>query len=408
MPPFALPPRRSRRGQGQSPSPVESVPPQLRNHNLSPPSHDGEQDEKYSSGEEESDIQSSVEQEEEPQDDHAADGAVRKFKLGRRRVQLSDGRQSKKTKVKTSDEFRRISEKLRQSEIEKRKAQSDLSWLLRNNTNGAATPILNSKPFAMPPSSSSTSVTSPTTANTTTSPEVMKDIKKAVRNLKWKPSSSSDAVRVSTFLEQYENIVEIEQGTPRDMLQLIGQRLEGPAFEWYRLLPLGCQAVSSWDNFKMAMIKEYEPPLSFSVGFQRLQDCKKAHNETYNAHLLRFTRHVRDMEANSLSHSTVVNFYLESLDPHVAFEVRRSYRAQIEVPISRFPADKQNTPTLAEVCSWAASADAALVGVQRSLKKTTTNINSSASSTVSNPSLTPVTVSATTPGVSPYYSHGQK
>jgi Ty3 transposon capsid-like protein/Zinc knuckle len=178
----------------------------------------------------------------------------------------------------------------------------------------------------------------------------IRDMKKAVKELLWQPSSP---VKISTYLFLFESRIKSEGGTSKQMLELIGQHLTGAALDWFRLLPPSCATLSSWDRFKVDIEKEYHPKLPFSTAMKNLQACKKMNHETYNAHLLRFNNCYVELEANSISHQSLLDTYLHCLPPNVSYELKRSHRVQLEAS----PGHSRVPPTVAEVSAWAASID---------------------------------------------------
>jgi hypothetical protein len=80
----------------------------------------------------------------------------------------------------------------------------------------------------------------------------MRELKKAVKGMTWKPSTSADVEREATFLLSFEMRIATDGGTISDMLQLIGQHLTGDAIQWYQT-PLGA-TLQSWERFKADII----------------------------------------------------------------------------------------------------------------------------------------------------------
>jgi hypothetical protein len=229
-------------------------------------------------------------------------------------------------------------------------------------------------------------------------------LKKALRGLPlWQPSIATDAVTVSTYLFQYETRLKSESATSQQMLELVSQYLTGAALEWYRVLSPGCVALSSWDDFKETITKEYQPELPFSVAFQRLSDCKKLANESYNAHLLRFNKAYSELARDAISHVSTLDTYIRCLDPVIRREVNRTHHVELaKASQLRRHAEKTPTvksPTLAEVCQWAVAAEDVLTDRTGSQLQTTLPPKTSSATSTSS------TYTATTTGANPTRNH---
>lgn len=210
--------------------------------------------------------------------------------------------------------------------------------------------------------SSSTSQSSATSqqqpsmaANPNTSQPSKSDLQKIVRDLTWQPTLQSDGSRtkVSTFLAQFELRVRNANGTEKQMLELLPERLRGLAFEWWHSLPPGSSILSSWTALKADMLRRYQPSLPYSLAVTNLENCKRRPTEDFNTHYIRFTECVSDLQPGMVSERFILNAYVDSLGPELALEVRRTKRDQLDHSIGPSP----KLPSLAEVCHWAASAD---------------------------------------------------
>jgi hypothetical protein len=181
----------------------------------------------------------------------------------------------------------------------------------------------------------------------------IKDLKKAVKELSWRPGISS--VKLSTYLHSFEDRIASEGGTPQHMVALIGLHLAGQALEWHRHLPPTGATRSSWTQYKIDILKQFQPKVNFNAAFENLRNCKKASNETYQTHLLKFNDCHAELEPLSISNQILLNTYLDCLDKSVAYDVRTSYRSQLDA--GGRPGSGQDPLTVAEVCVWAASVE---------------------------------------------------
>lgn len=310
------------------------------------------------------------------------------------------------------EEVERLKKKLRKAEDGRRRAEGELLRMYKDvHEKKQKSPAVTApERFSTATKTSSSSTRISPSKGITTSPinpnsKLMENIKKSVKGMVWQPSASSDAVKISTFLRRFEQSVLSEGGNDGHMLKLIGLHLTGQAFEWYGVLPEGCPALSSWDEFKNRITKQYHPKLPFNLIHQRLKDCKKGQHESYTTHLLRFTNHVEDLEHNSLSHINLLNIYLDTLPADVAWEVNSIYRVQLEVSVGASAASDQNSPGLAEVCAWAAAIDQNLVQYRQRSSSQGTSTPKTPVTTPSTPSplTTPPATFTPVPGVSPNY-----
>jgi len=213
---------------------------------------------------------------------------------------------------------------------------------------------------------------------------------KHVKELHW-PSSGKDTIsdRLNIFLGQYEKRVTRLGGTPKDMLDLIGECLKGPASSWYTSLtldPLSAPILLDWERFKAAMIRRFQPPRPYSVVLRDLQTCTKKSGESYAAHLERFLQIVSDASAlgpSVFSLQQQVNMYLDTLPFSISEAIETRYRVELDLihgvgdptRIGRL-----GVPTLGEICNWAQSLETEeLVKAQRRKRSAASSTNSSTS-----------------------------
>ena len=205
----------------------------------------------------------------------------------------------------------------------------------------------------------------PSTPTTVTEAPLIATLRKALTRLAatpWQPVvvKTTDTVKLATFLARFENCIQVENGTPQQMLRLIPSCITGQAFEWWKLLTDDDPAKNSWNEFKDAMVQHFEPRVPLQVVLQSLRTCRKNMQETYNVHLIRFNGHLQEMKAGSMSNVTVIATYLDCLDPDVVFNMRTTHHQDLE--------DMGTNVTLAQVCVWASTAEQRLRSLASSRK----------------------------------------
>ena len=243
----------------------------------------------------------------------------------------------------------------------------------------------------------------------TVSSNVKKLVQKKLEKFKsWQPSTSPDAVKVLTWLSRYELWVSNAGGTEQHMLELVGEHLDGTAFDWYRNLPSTNGAKTSWPKFKMAIRNQFQPMLPLMVVTQRLRDCKKLKNESYQQHLTRFQNILSDLPTGTISDAMLIQHYLETLDVAVRFGMRTRHAASLDSTTS--------PPTIAQLSEWAMSIERDLQELNEKDKDGHSFVRKSSGNevthhvptqTTSTTTTTPATSISSTPrfpqGVSPNY-----
>lgn len=197
---------------------------------------------------------------------------------------------------------------------------------------------------------SATAVTPSSSSSSNTHGQRMRELRKSVKHLTWQPSLDPHAERISTFLDAYELVLTTEGATHDELLQLIGPRFKGFAFDWYLLLMRNPDAPTTWVEFKQLATNEYQPQLSFGAADQQLRSCTKMFHETYNQHLVRFNRCLQDVPFGSVSPQTTLAIYLGCLDPAIAYELELKLARESFDPVLH---RSSPTPSLAQVSSWA-------------------------------------------------------
>ena len=178
----------------------------------------------------------------------------------------------------------------------------------------------------------------------------MRDLRKTVKHLIWRPSADAEAERIDTFLDSYQLRLTNDGATPDELLQLIGPCLGGTAFQWYLMLKNNGQLPETWEEFKLLAKAEYQPKLSFAAADQQLRSCMKTPQESYNHHLVRFNRCLQDVPVGSVSPQSTLAIYMGCLDPTIAYELELKLNRESFDPLLNVSSP---IPSLTQMSSWA-------------------------------------------------------
>jgi hypothetical protein len=239
---------------------------------------------------------------------------------------------------------------------------------------------------------------------------------KAVKS--WDAVAGADDDWAVDFLDHYEIVMRHHNVEAGDQLNSIGVALTGTAFHWYSQLPKDSPALQSWPAFREAMIKRFDPQVSFDIAEMQLVQTVKKSSETYPQHLHRFRKACRWIPGHQMPLASIISKYLGTLDFTVSAQIRASHQTELswlnmaDCPLS-----------LELVSEWALSAQMLIDEWQQRRGSSLSNNVRSSSTTSASTSMNFVsggvtgptslswmpaagstpTLSSTTPGVSPYY-----
>ena len=241
------------------------------------------------------------------------------------------------------DNERRLQDRIRQIERERLELADNHAKLLKRLHHDRTLAGTNSASLSPP------TPVSPLSGASTTGNR-MRDLRKTVRHLIWRPSAEAEAERIDTFLDSYQLRLTNDGATQDELLQLIGPCLGGTAFQWYLMLKNNGQLPETWEEFKVLAKAEYQPKLSFAAADQQLRSCMKTPQESYNHHLVRFNRCLQDAPVGSVSLQSTLAIYMGCLDPTIAYELELKLNRESFDPLLNVSSP---IPSLTQMSSWA-------------------------------------------------------